>query len=213
MKAATLARAAAAVTIATLAIQVASGDCWYGGRRNLGIINAYYDASVINYSSTPSNYNYEVILDEARDAWGGISANVSITRTYTLVNNPDKYYVGESATPYVLGMFTPYRRIFGATFSANLNDDWTYCTVSLYDNEIEDANLSYEQCRSSVGMHEIGHTLKLAHPADDTSSGDGTERQDIPVPPGEIPVMHRSAITDYSPTPYDQQELTAKWGG
>jgi hypothetical protein len=212
MKFATLARAAAAATAVTLAIQVASGDCWYGGRRNLGIVNAYYDASVINYSGS-SNYNYEVILDEARESWGGISANVSITRTYTLVNDPDKYYVGEGALPNVLGMFSPYRRVSGIILSANLDDNWHYCTVSLYDNEIEAANLSYEQCRSSVGMHEIGHTLKLAHPPDDTSSGDGTQRQDIPVPPGEIPVMHRSAITDYSATPYDQQELTAKWGG
>ncbi|RKJ50458.1 hypothetical protein D7X33_32605, partial [Butyricicoccus sp. 1XD8-22] len=68
-----------------------------------------------------------------------------------------------------------------------------YAKAYIYNNVMNNFNMTNSQ-RVSNATHEIGHTLKLAHPTDDSV----------------VSVM-RQGIRSIGPTTYDYNELDRKW--
>lgn len=166
--------------------QVVSADLFSGGRTS-GIFEVYYDKSV-------SNYGYTTIYDDAYYQWNGITAKVSLSKTTSTTNYPDKYYVGETSTPGLLGQMTPYKKDSnGNIVKASLDETWLYSTVAIYDNTMDSANMTRAE-RVGNATHEVGHTLSLAHPSIVVES-----------------IMNQG-IQDIAPTTYDKDELRRKWG-
>ncbi|MFD0698545.1 hypothetical protein ACFQZT_31205 [Paenibacillus sp. GCM10027628] len=174
----------------------ASATTWTGGRTS-GIFTAYYDSSV-------SQYGYTSIFDEGKNNWGGISSKVAITYTSSNTSTSDEYYAGYSSIVGRLGYTQPYKTdSLGLHQMASTSETWTYCVVSLYDNNIKaskngsnpDGSLTRAQIVSSVTTHEIGHSLSLAHS-----------------PTGTASVMTANDITNFPPNTYDKTDLKSKWG-
>lgn len=144
----------------------------------------------VTYSSSVSSYGYTSIYDNAIKKWNGISSKVSVKKaspSYTT----DVYYVGNTSVADRTGLMQP----MGARGNACLDCRWTYTKLYLYDNNMRALNYSTTN-RTATAIHEVGHSLKLAHtPAEAPSS---------------IMKQGRKTLTD--PTTYDKAQLKAKWG-
>ncbi|KOY83310.1 hypothetical protein I6G82_06060 [Lysinibacillus macroides] len=187
------------IALLLLMSSVVSADTWFMHRSNKfnSILTAYYDSSV-------ATYGYTSAYDDARARWGGISSDVSISKTTSTNNNPDKYYIGTTASPTLIGRMIPYTKTStGFITEASVDDDWLYATVRMYYNNMNSFGMNYSQIVSNA-VHEIGHSLKLAHP------GQGTESS-TPVPSGQYSVMNQG-IQSIGPQSYDKNELIKKWG-
>lgn len=173
------------------------GDTFYFGRYQLNSnLNAYYDSSV-------DTYGYAGTYDLARQNWLGISSKASVYRTYSTSNYPDKYYVGTTATDNY-GITLPYdETATGFVYETGYSSIWKYVTISLYANNMPSTSWSSTN-RAATATHEVGHSLKLAHP------GNGSERVRA-VPSGQKSVMEQGK-KDYYVQPYDVTELLWKWG-
>ncbi|RKP54416.1 hypothetical protein D7Z26_13775 [Cohnella endophytica] len=170
-----------------------AGATTYWGGEASAIKDAYYDGSV-------ASYGWGSIFDSGRSNWGGISSKVSIGKTTSTANYPDKYYVGQTSNANLWGFAPAYKKdANGNIVLADVNyDTWLYCTVSAYENTIklnQPGGLTTSQTISSVTTHEIGHTLSLGHS-----------------PSSETSVMVSAGATNFSPTNYDKTELKSKWG-
>ena len=123
-----------------------SADIFSGGRTN-GIFNAYYDASV-------SSHGYTTYYDQARQSWNGISSKVSIGKTTSTSDYPDKYYIGDTATEGLLGRHIPYKKNWlGSIVVASNSDTWLYSTVSIYDNTMDQYNMTQsERISNATGL-------------------------------------------------------------
>lgn len=109
------------------------------------------------------------------------------------------------------------------------NKNWEFCTVALYratiENYAREAGTNAEAELENTATHEIGHTLRLAHPPtglltqDGEGTGDGVN-QSIYI--GDRSVMERKVnlvplpatpvVNSKAPTQYDKDQLKAKWG-
>lgn len=175
--------------------QIVYGDYWAGGRvgKTDCKISAYYDSSV-------ATFGYTGTYDSARAAWGGISSKVSIGKTTSKTGNPDIYYVANDPTGMNLGRTYPYvQGASGPVQEDNTTADWVYCTVYSYDNVLK-ASSATAADKTMNATHEIGHTLKQAHPSTSQTS---VMNQGLP---------SLNANVAASPTTYDKGELKAKWG-
>lgn len=178
-------------------LQSAIADSFLGNRRDLGNVRVYHDASV-------ANLGYTAIFDDARIGWNSVSSKVVVIKSDTLVSGYDRYFVGDTATAGLLGRTIPYKKdAVGAIVTAGVDDLWDRCTISVYDNQMDSQSMTNVQ-RSSNSAHEIGHSLKLAHP------GGGTKRV-APVPAGSQSLMNQG-IQGFGPQKYDKDELIFKWG-
>lgn len=182
-----------------LTSSVSSADTWKNNRLNKfdSKLSAYYDSSV-------ANFGYTGAYDDARAKWGGISSDVSVSKTTSTSNNPDKYYIGTTSSPTLLGMMIPYSKTStGFIYEATVDEDWLYGTVRMYYDNMGKYKMGYSEIVSNA-IHEIGHSLKLAHP------GQGTQST-TPVPSGQESVMNQG-IQSIGPQSYDKKELIKKWG-
>jgi len=179
-----LSMVAASLVTVFLFASISFADFFSGGRSS-AVFYAYYDSSVTSYGYT-SHY------DAARANWNGISQEVAINKTSSPSGTPDKYYVGTTTTPGLLGRTIPYKASGGTYVPASTSEQWAYCTVSIYHNTMSDNNMNHSQIVSNA-THELGHTLSLAHP---TSF--------------QISVMNQG-IQSIGPTTYDKNQLKAKW--
>jgi hypothetical protein len=162
-------------------------DYWAGTKTWGGI-------TVYNYDSSVSTYGYSTIYDDARTNWTGISSGVAFSNgTHT---NADKYYVGITSSPTLLGQIIPYD---GSGNSTSLTGSWHHVNVSIYDNTMDNYNMSRAE-RVGNATHEVGHSLKLAHPGSVN-----------PLPSPVTSIMNQG-IQSIAPTSYDKQELKATWG-
>ncbi|WP_420594244.1 hypothetical protein [Deinococcus sp.] len=177
-------------------------DTWCGGKEGNGISATYYDSSV---SSSQWGFNYVTTFDQARAQWGGISSRVALNKTSSTANNPDKYYVGNTAVADRLGITTPYIYKNGVLVdgSQNLDDVWAKANVSIYDNTFKQNSFTTTERLGTV-THELGHSLKLAHP------GQGSCRV-APISAGATAVMVQGRKA-YGVQQYDKQEIKAFWG-
>ncbi len=162
------------------------------GGRTSAIFDVYYDASV-------ASFGYQTNFGNAFSNWEGHTSKVNLTRVFSTTSYPDKYYVGNSATPGLLGLSSYFNLVSGSIVQVSPTDSRLYSTVSVYENNMDDpyGNGSYSMTdseRTSNMTHEIGHTLSQKHPSTSVSS-----------------VMNQG-IQGIGPTFYDAQSLIAKWG-
>lgn len=169
--------------------QTANADHYPGGPTT-GQRVAYYSDSI-------TNYGYNSLFNRGRASWGNISTKVQILYTPTASTTSDRYYVGTTATPGLLGLMTPFKNVNGQVREATISETWTYAAVSAYHNQIRDFGLSDDQIVAMVASHEIGHSLGLAH----------SPTQVYTVMRGQPNVLYSNLPTDY-----DKSELRRKWG-
>ncbi|CAM3309186.1 MULTISPECIES: matrixin family metalloprotease [Saccharibacillus] len=163
---------------------------------------AFYDSSV-------ASYGYTDHLDFARNAWAGISPNVSIAKSTTYKSPTvasgymDKYYVGNSSTKGLYGMTLLYNDVFGVGIPAVPNAaPWKFSTISIYDNNLKDDGLKNPTNIRHTTTHELGHSLGLAHTEDEAKKSTSVMTK------GDDPKLNRDINT---PSAYDKNQLRTKY--
>lgn len=170
--------------IVTIAFPIISkADIWSGSKTWAGYTRLVYTPSV-------ASFGYTSIYNEATNNWTGKSTKVTFSRGNGTHANDDKYHVANTSTPNLLGRIVPYNGNQVGT-----GNYWGYVRVYVYDNTFNKLNYSRSQ-RVATATHEVGHSLKLAHPSSSTVSS----------------VMHQGSKKALKPTSYDVQELKRKWG-
>lgn len=160
---------------------VVYADIWSGGK--------YWDGvAIVQYDNSVSTYGYATNYDSAMGNWKNISSKVDLIKASH--DAADIYYVGETASSTTIGRIIPYDS-YGRV--ADLNSKWYRVTVHMYDNTMKSFNMTSAQITSNA-THEIGHSLKLAHPS------------------GTIGSVMNQGIQSIGPTVYDKNELKRKWG-
>lgn len=160
-------------------------DFWAGTKYWGGYTNYVYSASV-------RSGGYAATYDLARNGWTGISSNVRFnesTHAYA-----DKYHVGSTSTSGLWGKIFPRNQ--NGTLE-NLESNWAYVDVWVYDNQMDLDDLSIDE-RTNVSLHELGHSLKLEHTPDGYT----------------VSSVMTATGSQYWITPreYDKGELRKKWG-
>lgn len=174
-------------TILAVAIPMSASANYHPNGRSTAKFNAFYDASV-------ASYGYTGIYDTARASWGGISSKVAIGKTTSSSGLPDKYYVGTSTDPTLLGLASYYD---GNSQPVSYTSVRAYTTVASYDNNLQRYEAAgSNSVRVSNAIHELGHSLSLGHTTDPNVTNS---------------VMFEGAQT-IGPQQYDQNQLKAKWG-
>ncbi|WP_144941340.1 hypothetical protein [Paenibacillus sp. 32O-W] len=171
------------IFVVVLFSQIAFADIWGGNKYWNGITIVEYDDSV-------ANYGYTEHYDEAMENWRNISSQVTLQKASH--QYADRYYVGNTDDATLLGVVIPYT-ISGKKLGYESNWSAGYATAIIYDNTMNSYNMTYAQ-KVSNATHELGHTLKLAHPSST-----------------QVSVMNQG-IQSIGPTTYDKNELKRKWG-
>jgi hypothetical protein len=165
----------------------------------------YHSGTLLNKSQynsvrlwrTPSitDYGYFSINSDARNNWQSVDySTINFTVSSADDSTYDKHYVGTTAVSGKYGEITPKKKnILGILDYAAPDDDWYHTIVKVFDNQMDNDQFT-EADRIACFMHEIGHSLKLAHPTNSLDS-----------------VMLQYPLTSLTITPYDRQELLAKW--
>ena len=165
----------------------------FGYKRATGVFNVYYDYTV-------AQKGYTTQFDWARSKWSAASSKVSIGKTTTATTSTDQYYIG----------YHPIEHHYGETFyyggkqDPNLSD-WDYSMVYIFDNNMVKDDMKNDTNMKSVALHEVGHSLGLAH----TNEVNSTLRSQSVMTSGEDPFVNFN-IT--APSDYDKGELRYKWG-
>lgn len=159
----------------------AYADIWDGGKFMDGI-------AMVNFDSSVESYGYTAHYESAMENWNGITNNVHVFKAGSH-EAADVYYAGNSSVEGRLGIMIPYDR-YGRVVDVDRN--WYRATSHIYDNNMKSYNMTKAQIISNA-THEIGHTLKLAHPSSSVRS-----------------VMNQG-IQSIGPTEYDKNELKRKW--
>lgn len=154
-----------------------NGKTWEGNTR-------------VEFTPSVSDYGYTSIYNQAMDNWRGISSNVTFTTTGSHAYY-DKYHVSTTSSDGLLGRIVPY---ISSGNTTNLNSEWGYVRVYVFENTFAENGYSNTD-RLATATHEVGHSIKLAHPSGDVSSN-----------------MNQGIGKPSSPTSYDRSELRRKWG-
>lgn len=160
-------------------------------------IAAYYNSSV-------ANYGYTGAFDAARTAWSGISSKVNIAKSTTFVNTNDTYIVDGAADPDAYGRVFPYKSNgSGGFITATVDESWHHANLAIYNGSIAQDYPGLDSEKRQTVLHEVGHTIKMAHTTETTASnsvmyggkadGNGTR-------------------SSFSVTAYDRGEVIQKWG-
>lgn len=177
-------------------------DTFLGTRSDGGNVSVFHTLSVRN-----SPY-YTNIYTQARHAWNGISPNVTLNRTYSSENVGTFLFVGnDHPATTVLWYIIPYIQnsngsIVPDTSFAGINGLWRRTDVFIMDSNMHALWLTDLQ-RTATAVHEIWHSLKLAHP------WQGTEMC-IDIPSWQTSVMIQG-IKNFLVQPYDRDNILLKW--
>lgn len=163
---------------------ISSADINSGGRSSAKF-NAFYDSSV-------TSYGYKAAYDAGRSNWAGISSKVAIGYTSSSSGLPDKYYVGNTSDPTLLGLSSYFDANGNPVAKTALR---AYTTVAIYDNTMVSNNMTYSEVVSNIS-HELGHSLSLAHTTD----------------PSVTSSVMFQGIQSIGPQQYDKNQLKSKWG-
>ncbi|WP_208585747.1 zinc metalloprotease [Gracilibacillus suaedae] len=163
----------------------ASATVWGGGKNGSGYTDYWVSPSV-------SEYGYSSVFSAAVTRWEGVSSEVVFDKVNTAISTADRYYVGTAAGD-VTGRIYPYDS------SGNVVGTWQYWTrvhAWLYHNNMYQANFSYTN-KVATATHEIGHTLKLAHPQSNLDLNN---------------IMEQGKKNYSTLSWYDKSSLRSKWG-
>jgi len=164
---------------------VVQADTFNGGRKNNAKPSAFYDTSV-------STYGYTSHYDAGRAYWNE-NSNVNITRTFSVLNRPDIYYIDNTAVSGLYGRIYPYN---SSGVLVSPDSYWDYTTVFMYDNQMRATGSNFTSSRVKYNAaHEVGHTIKMAH---------------VPIPYNSVMVQGWWNIPA-SITSYDSGEVNSKW--
>lgn len=170
--------------ISAIIFEAADAATYAGGRKGNAKPNVFYSASV-------SNFGYTSNFDAGRAYWN-TNSKVNITKTTSLDNRPDIYYVGNTSNVNVLGVAAGYSST--STLVA-LTSYWDFATATIYDNSMR-AQSNYTTSRINYNAaHEIGHTIKMAH---------------VGIPTNSVMVQGWYNIPT-SITSFDSGEVNTKW--
>ncbi len=140
------------------------------------------------------NVYYKNIFGSALSNWLAISSNINYSwGNSSNQSRDDEYYATTTSTAGLLGYTEPMKKILFINVDADVNENWDFCRVYIYTNQMDANNMTDAQ-KISNATHEIGHSLKLAHPTSSHTS-----------------VMNQG-IQSIGPTDYDRSELISKWG-
>lgn len=150
-----------------------------------------YDTSVFNtFTHNGTTYYYYDLFESARLEWHNHAPGVNLSKTTH--NWADTYYVGNTSDPDLNGRVFPYNGYYD---HVSMDEYWLYVKVYIYDSTFKSKNFSRAQ-RFGTAAHEVGHTVKMKHPADSTVDS----------------VMHQGfAKNNNGSTSWDLKELNKKW--
>lgn len=189
---------ASILTLSTLVIAMPSVSATVFGktRNGGGVFNAYYDHSVTQKGYT-TQFNW------ARSQWSAASSKVSIGQTTTATTSTDQYHIGYMPVSGHYGQTYTYKKT-GVFIDPN-EGNWDYSKIYIYDNTIVDDNMKNDTNMKSVVVHEVGHSLGLAH----TNEVNSTLRSQSVMTSGGDPFVNYNVS---APSDYDKGELRYKWG-
>ncbi len=106
--------------------------------------------------------------------WNNISYNAEISLVYSSSGMPslseEMLVIGENLGNKVYGKTTPYNSS-GYPNEALSYEDWSYAQITMNINPTVFNNASDPTAAArKTFLHEIGHTLKLCHPANDPNA-------------------------------------------
>lgn len=190
---------ASLIALSAVATSIPSADATVFGktRNGGGQFSAWYDVSV-------SQKGYTSALDHARSQWSGISSNVQIGKTTTATTTTDQYYVGNTFDNDIFGRTFHYKN-GGATDAEPNVSNWDHSHVVIYHENMVAANRNNDTHKKNVTVHEVGHSLGLAH----TNEINSTLRSQSVMTSGKDPFVNFTITT---PSAYDKDELKYKWG-
>ncbi len=163
---------------------------------------------VVYASAQNSLLNYNDVYSKAF-AWNNVSSKVSVRIAMYSSGMPTTTFfgvIGENLGSFYAGLTTAYDAN-GNGVSANSN--WYRVTITMNTNIFNNTSSS-SQAAAKTFIHEVGHALKLCHPAEDPNLSNhiynGLPRA----------IMNQGAPNDTNvPTTvvlHDKQNLMAKWG-
>ncbi|WP_432356097.1 hypothetical protein [Sporosarcina sp. A2] len=165
----------------------ASADYFANTRSFYGV--SYHSSVDTKFTDGGVTYSYRSLFDEARPKWHNKAPGVNLTRTTHTWS--DTYYVGSTSDPTMVGRIFPYN---GSYDNVGLDAYWLYVNVYVYHNKFNEFKYSKAK-RLATMTHEVGHSVKMKHPASYTGSS----------------VMHQGPAKATSPTTWDINELNKKW--
>lgn len=187
--------------LVTLFVQDYSyADLWLGWRNDNATVSVFFTQSVTNSST------YTSIFNSAIANWNNISSKVSLTKVTSSASVGTFVYVSTTATPWLLWMMFAYKTNSAGQViqdSTAIDLKWPRTDVYIYSNTMDSASMTTSQ-KIANATHELGHTLKLAHP------GLWTMRCSA-IPSWQTSIMSQGIQSTW-PQTYDKNDIKYKWG-
>ncbi len=152
--------------------------------------------------------------------WNNISSNVYIRLAYSTPGMPqlygEMYVVGEYRTDGVLGRTIPYYStgvVAGSEDNPDVHANWAHVEIKMNTNPAAYNGASNPSAAARMTFtHEVGHALKLSHPAKGSSiSGHNINGLPYAIMNQGYPGAQNGATSGII-TSHDKACLRAKWG-
>ena len=198
-----------AVSALTLNTSAHTGDYFSGTYLSTSPCNQSSLGFVVYSSAQTTLLNYNDVYSKAF-AWDGITYNVNIRIAMYSSGMPTSTFYGVKGKNLndTYGI-TSFYNADGS--GANSNSNWHSVAINMNTNGIFNNDSDPSKAAAKTFMHEVGHALKLAHPAMDSTLQGHTYEAGRP-----YAIMNQGSIDRaYVPTSivtHDRQNLIAKWG-
>ena len=140
-------------------------------------------------------------------------------------------FAGDGVIGYTVIRYT-YPSTVTPTENYKNNTNWDRTETTLYHDTLKllsgNVPATFDRISKNNAVHEIGHSIKLAHPKGGPKKngrdypGDGNEKRDVPA--GQKSIMTWQIEIFYDdpvkvaqipivPQPYDRKDVEDRWGG